>query len=381
MTVVGVAWAVELLANGAGPSPDWREPSSKAAILHTLNVMPAFTASEASAETYFRSVILFGRNVASYKFALGEALLQLAGEGRTFVTLEELARPFSASLLRHLRQVDMQGTSGRSQFLDLCRSALRGELNEDALITGTVKLGFTNVIDAFHIVNQGETPVRFFVDERRSRRGILLTEALLALPEARSLQFGNLPQEVEARWRLVEEAWSLHLPASALTVQVDDAHGTLYLYDRAHRRRSLTGVREALNGYQKGQCFYCHQELGLATDGWSRAEVDHFFPHVLKTLGSQIPVDGIWNLVLACQRCNRGEAGKMARVPAQELVERLHTRNTFLIQSHHPLRETLLNQMGMADAERAGFIRAAERQAVEMLIHRWRPPHVQAFIA
>jgi hypothetical protein len=343
--------------------------------------MPVFTELEASTETYFRSVILFGRNVASYKFALGEALLHFAGEGRTFVHVDDLARPFTASLLRHLRQVDVQGTSGSSRFLEACRASLRGELSEEVLLATAVKLGFNNVIDAFHTVNQGETPVRFFVDERRSQQGLLLTEALMALPETRTLQFGSLSQEVEARWRLVEAAWSLNLPASALNVQVDDGGDDLYLYDRARRRQTLTGVREALNGYQKGQCFYCHQELGLATDDWSRAEVDHFFPHVLKTLGSRIPVDGIWNLVLACQRCNRGAAGKMARVPAQEFVERLHTRNTYLIQSHHPLRETLLNQLGTTEADRTMFIRAAELQAVETLIHRWRPHHVHAALA
>ena len=205
-----------------------------------------FTDSEASTEAYFRSVILFGRNVASYKFTPGEALLQFASEGRNFVSMDDLARPFTASLLRHLREVDVQGTSSSSRFLDACRASLKGELSEDALLMTAVRFGVNNVIDAFHIVNQGEIPVRFFVDERRSRQGLHLTQDLLALPETRSLQFGSLSQEVEARWRLVEGAWSLNLPASALTVQVDEAGSNLYLYDRSLRRRSLTGVREAL---------------------------------------------------------------------------------------------------------------------------------------
>jgi hypothetical protein len=68
-------------------------------------------------------------------------------------------------------------------------------------------LGFNNVIDAFHVVNRGEIPVRFFSDERKNGGGIRLTDELFRLRER--LQFGNLPQEVEARWRLVETAWQL----------------------------------------------------------------------------------------------------------------------------------------------------------------------------
>ncbi|UWX63921.1 HNH endonuclease domain-containing protein [Deinococcus rubellus] len=344
--------------------------------------MPAFTALEASPETYFRSIILFGRNVASYKFALAAALLGLAAEGRSVVSLEELAGPFTDLLLEHLRTVDRQGTSESSKFLTACRAHLQGGLSREDLLLATVRLGFNNVIDAFHIVNQSEVPVRFFVDERRSRGGLLLTQELLALPEVRRVQYASLPQEVEARWRLVEHAWSLELPAAVLNIQVDSTLGQLFLVDRQRRRIDLTGVRDSLNGYQKGHCFYCQQEIGLAAlDSSIQAEVDHFFPHVLKTRGSRLPVDGIWNLVLACQSCNRGESGKFARVPAPELIEKLHRRNSYLIQSHHPLRETLINQTGSSEAERLMFLRSIELEAVQHLVHRWRPAYVHTPVA
>jgi 5-methylcytosine-specific restriction endonuclease McrA len=66
------------------------------------------------------------------------------------------------------------------------------------------------------------------------------------------------------------------------------------------------------------------------------AHVDHFFPHTLKKFNIINLVDGVWNLVLACQKCN---SSKSARVPQQRYLERLYTRNEFLIVSHHPLRE------------------------------------------
>jgi hypothetical protein len=84
------------------------------------------------------------------------------------------------------------------------------------------------------------------------------------------------------------------------------------------RRTSLTRVRGALNGYQKGRCFYCRAETALAA-----TDVDHFFPWVLKERGEMPDGDGVWNLVLACRACNRGERGKFAAVPSPRLVGRL----------------------------------------------------------
>jgi hypothetical protein len=67
-------------------------------------------------------------------------------------------------------------------------------------------------------------------------------------------------------------------------------------------------------------------------------------------------VDGVWNLVLACRRCNRGERGKSLRVPSGRLVAQLHERNNWLVDSHHPLRETIILQTGADVDKRANFL-------------------------
>jgi len=64
--------------------------------------MSSFTEAHPSLESYWRAVILFGRNVASYKFALANSLVELADQRKDFVTLEELAVPFSRHLCEHL---------------------------------------------------------------------------------------------------------------------------------------------------------------------------------------------------------------------------------------------------------------------------------------
>jgi 5-methylcytosine-specific restriction endonuclease McrA len=328
-----------------------------------------FVETQPTREDYWRSVILFGANVASYKFALGKALLELAPKPEEFVSLSALAEPFSRHICEHLRQADKQGTSGSSKFLEACRAANRGELTPEQLRDATARLGFNNVIDAFHVVNGAEIPTRFFVDERTGqKKGIRVTDELRRLGEA--FQYRNLPAEVEARWRLVETAWELQLPASVLAVSFDPDTERLVVDGRQGRRRDVTGCRDALNGYQRGRCFYCRVNIAVCE---GKVDVDHFLPHTLKERGFPANLDGVWNLVLACESCNRGPAGKWARVPEIRFLERLHTRGEFLIGSHHPLRETLMRQTGETPEARRQFLQAKWNEARGLLIHTWRP--------
>jgi hypothetical protein len=320
-------------------------------------------------EDYWRGIIMFGRNVATYKFALGRALLDLRPAAGQLVTLEELAIPFSAHLREHLRTADKQGTSQKSRFLDACRRANAGEIDEDELAATTVRLGFQNVIDAFHIVGRDEVPLRFFTDERKTASGVRITEAFAQL--AGGGQLPNLPSEAEARWRLVETAWELGVSRSLVAVNHDPESEALFAVDATRRRRPITGARAALSGYQKGHCFYCFDAFSLL--GQQPPDVDHFFPHSLKAAGFGAPVDGLWNLVLACPRCNRGVRGKSNRVPSLHLLERLSTRNEFLIASHHPLRETLIAQTGRTEADRRSFLNACHGASLALLIHEWEP--------
>ena len=235
-----------------------------------------------STESYWHAVILFGRNVASYKFALGRALLALAEQGESFVPLEVLAEPFSSALAQHLSAADKQGTSKSSKFLDSVRSFNQGKMTAPSLNEATVRHGFQNVIDAFHVVGDGAIPVRFFTDERKGAgpKGIRLTDDLFALVQ--SVQAPNLAAEVEARWSLVERAWQLNIARSLITVGYDEELGQLYTRGASGRRVNVTSCRDALSGYQKGACFYCFRDITIVADSPALADVDHFFPHMLK---------------------------------------------------------------------------------------------------
>src|ERR1700722_9123342 len=108
-----------------------------------------------SLDSYWRAIVLFGQNVASYKFALAGALLEI-GAASEVVNLDALALPFANRIAEHLRTHDKQGMFQQSRFLDACRAYNRGELDADGLRGKTVQLGFANVIDAFHVVDKAE---------------------------------------------------------------------------------------------------------------------------------------------------------------------------------------------------------------------------------
>lgn len=334
--------------------------------------MTQFVEVQPTLENYWRSIILFGRNVASYKFALGKSLLELAQQREETISLEELAEPFSRHICEHLANSSKQATSSSSRFLDSCRKFNAGELKKEELLDTTVKLGFSNVIDAFHFVHDSDISVRFFRDERKDgTKGIRLSDDLFKLTER--YQYQNLPIEVEARWRLVETAWELNLPRQVLTVGFEPEGELLVVNNRLYERKSITSCRDALNGYQKGRCFYCFRDISIMEGATDLADVDHFFPHTLKPYGLGQLLDGVWNLVLACQTCNRGPSGKFAQLPELRFLERLHTRNSFYIESHHPLRETLILQTGASETERRAFLQNAYRQSKELLVQNWKP--------
>jgi 5-methylcytosine-specific restriction endonuclease McrA len=333
--------------------------------------VPDFIFSDPTVNSYWRAIILFGRNVACYKFALAKALLDIKPEEGCLVKLDEIAPYFAKHVSLHLKTNPKQATSSSSKFLDAC-AQYNIDGDESALVDKTIKLGFKNVIDAFHVVDKSVIEKPFFIDDRESNGALKITDNFSKLLE--SPNFQNLQAEVESRWNLVETAWELNVSRSLLTVNHDASQNQLYVFDRSNRRRNVTSSRGALNGYQKGKCFYCRCNINV--DLFVDVDVDHFFPDMLKSrdpyLGSR--VDGVWNLVLSCKNCNRGVGGKFHSIPDINLLEKLHHRNEYLIGSLHPLRETLISQTGLNESARRHFLGNFHERARSVVLSSWTPP-------
>jgi hypothetical protein len=331
--------------------------------------MIPFQVNDPSLESQWRAVILFGKNSATYKFAFAKSLLEIVDEQTTHVSLQDLAEPFSRNIIAHLKENDKQGNSSSSKFLDTCRKFISGELSKDVLVTETERLGFINVVDAFQNVNGSLIPNPFYEkDYTGSQKKIVITDSLLRLKE--SIQFQNFTQETEARWKLVETAWNLQINPNVLEVTYDETKGLFFIESDFMRRIDITSVRDSLNGYQKGKCFYSFQDISINAKSKDLCAVDHFLPHVNKTFHKPANINGVWNLVLADSKIN---STKLARIPQIKYLERLYKRNEFYIESKHPLAETIINQTGYSKEQRRTFLQKHYNIAVENSIQTWQP--------
>lgn len=271
-----------------------------------LIMQPTFIPQNPTVEECWRGIILYGQNSASYKFALAESLIQLNPQSGQLIKLEDLAPVFGKSIASQISHSPKQGTRP-GKFLQSVQK-FNSDANLDALVKATVSNGFQDVIDAFHNIGSTHVLHKFFIDERKINKGIRITDEFSKLSQG--IQINNIAQEVDARWRLVETAWNLGISANHLVVQHDHELGEIFTFDSAKRRKAVTSSRGALNGYQKGQCFYCYTNLQLLGEDFN-TDVDHFFPHKLKQSNLPLNLDGVWNLVLSCQSCNRGKKASL----------------------------------------------------------------------
>ena len=334
--------------------------------------MIKFQQQDISLESQWRAIILFGRNTATYKFAFAKSLLQLINNETIKISLEELSKPFADNLISHLRINDKQGSNASSQLLDSCRRYLNDDLTINQVYDITQKIGFKDVLDAFHTVNGAKITSLFYEkDYSRNKKEIVITDNLLELKN--SFHLKNFEQEVEARWNLVESAWNLKVNPNLLEVKYDSEASLFFIKEnQAMRRINITSVRDALNGYQKGKCFYSFQDISIAHLDPHICQVDHFLPHANKLFHQKegANINGVWNLVLADPEINRHK-GK--RIPEVKFLERLYNRNEFYIESKHPLAETIVNQTGNTPGKRRSFLYKQYQVAENFSFPPWKP--------
>jgi hypothetical protein len=334
-------------------------------------VTTKFQINDPSIESQWRALILFGKNSATYKFAFAKSLLGLIEKQKTKISLADLAIPFADSIVTHLKTNDKQGNSSSSKFLEGCRNYISGNISQEQLYSLTEKYGFVNVVDAFQNINGGIIPDKFYEkDYKDGKKDIIVTDNLLKIKEL--FQYRNLEQEVEARWNLVETAWNLQINPNLLEVKYDEEKSLFFIESDVMRRIDVTSVRDSLNGYQKGKCFYSFQDISINKNDTNTCAVDHFLPHVNKIAHAKLGanINGVWNLVLSDSAIN---LDKKARIPEKRFLERLFNRNEFYIESKHPLAETIINQTGQTKDLRRRFLEVNYNLALSLSIQKWKP--------
>ena len=330
-----------------------------------------FQINDPSLESQWRAIILFGKNSATYKFAFAKSLLGLIEKEQNKISLNELAIPYANSIVEHLKKNNKQGSASSSKFLQGCRNYINEKIAKEELYSLTEKYGFVNVVDAFQKVNGGTVPDLFYEKNyRKGKKEIVVTDNLLKIKEL--FQYRNLEQEVEARWNLVETAWSLQINPNLLEVKYDENKSFFFIETNSMRRIDITSVRDSLNGYQKGKCFYSYQDISINKNHLNICEVDHFLPHSNKIAHSSTGanINGVWNLVLAESNIN---LNKKTKIPEIRFLHRLFNRNEFYIESKHPLAETIINQTGSTKESRRRFLETQYNLALTHSIQQWKP--------
>jgi len=326
-------------------------------------------------ESCFRSAILIGENDKCYKFALGKSLLYFAKLKQSKISINELSSIYTDFICEHLKKVSTQGTNRKppGKVLISCDKFNKKKISKDELIDITRKDEWV-VLKKFHLIKGGVLPLSFFFKEKKGlSKKIILTDNLFKLNESK--QFENLNFETEGRWNLLERSWQLKIPYHLLMVEYDTLGEKLFSL-KNKLRINITGIRDGLNGYQKGKCFYCFKKISIKKGSQDISNVDHFFPLKLEKKNILKNLNGVWNLVLSCEDCNKGQNGKFDKLVQLDLLERLNLRNNYLISSHDPLRQVLMIQTGDTVEKRFKFLNNVFKIASEFCIfHDWKPKY------
>ena len=340
-------------------------------------IVSAFLDEDPAARlTATRAIIVFGKNSATYKFALLKTLM--AQPAVNELRYEDIGLPFLKHLLEHHRSCPHQFNRSHTQLSRAMDEYIAGEVSWDKLFSIAERNIYNNVFDALQNVGGGSiTESHRLFRHYKTDRKIILTDALHVLQEDH-LASSAISAEVEARWRVVEEAWRLNLSPALL---YDSGDGLLYRED-LDRRVNLRSAVATLVPYQKGSCFYCNKYLDLTEkDHHSHnfPDVDHFIPHAYRNelQSTHVNVNGIWNLVIACRDCNRGAKGKFGQIASNKHYVKLLTRNLCALQEHgHALKSSIQISMN-ARTDRALIAKHEQIYTAFKGLSKWDPPNIE----
>lgn len=298
----------------------------------------------------WRAITLYGRNVATYKIALGKVLLDLSAKEKTSVDMPELAEAFLDAYIERLRQPRPQiNVTGRRTLMERIVAGLSsGALQRHQAVEIVAREGFNDVVPRFHTLPVVQLEKLFYVQDGYRLR---IDDSLIGL--AKSTAAPELQAELNSRWSLLETAFEPSYTPSELWTDSKEIY-----YGRSFKRRAVTLTRPIIGGYQNGLCFYCGESLGDATP-----HVDHLIPR------SFLGHDEIWNLVLSHDSCN---LSKSDNLPPEDYVLALHHRNEYYIASSHPIKEHLIAATGGTKRAREEFLRGTYDRASLAIPRKWR---------
>ncbi|MCB6185396.1 HNH endonuclease [Leeia sp. TBRC 13508] len=286
-----------------------------------------------SNEDYLKGIVLFGLNAATYKMALAKILLEAAKEQKNKIHWSELASSFFQLYKSRLAEKSMpqQGIAHRQTFMErIVQQHQSGKLSESDAIEQVGLKGFIDVIPRFQTIGTNKDIVKEFFYEFQYGSTLTLKDSLLNLSSA---QLAELEGEIDARWGLLEGAFSINQSQYHLANDIRE----IYLQS-GYERKPLTNNIPFLSGYQGNICFYCAEHLD------SEIHVDHVLPRQV------LQHDEVWNLVLSHPECN---LLKSDRLVGKHFILKLIARNENIMGSNHPWKAKIAASLGTTPKQRA----------------------------
>ncbi|GEA49276.1 hypothetical protein VIN01S_00800 [Vibrio inusitatus NBRC 102082] len=327
----------------------------------------------------FRTLTLFGKNTATYKFALCHALLKQTSSS-TEIRYEDLQEDFLRELVRHYTDNPHQFQGGQNKLtlkIDEYLASDQSELEWAKLNQNARKTIFNHVFGAYQNVGSGTLAHshRLFEDQAKYKK-ITITDKLAEILED-DIAKNIIRTENQARWSVVEEAWRAGIAPNMLTFNKEDG---LFYSEFGNKRIGLRSAVDTLLPYQNGRCFYCNRKISKFVLNHSDdfADVDHFFPFsIMNKIGQNHPnPNGVWNLVISCKKCNRGENGKFDAPPTYEYYHKLLCRNVLFFEEHkHSLKNAIQLSLN-ANSKEAIIGQMKKIYSIFEPLAGWKPAYI-----
>lgn len=288
-------------------------------------------------EDFFKGIVLFGLNAATYKMGLAQTLITASRSKSNVLNWGDLSETYFDIYLNRLRQNQMpqQGNPNRLTKMErIVKEYELGVLSRTGAISKVAEIAFEDVVPRFQTIGTDKNIVSDYFYEIDFGNKLVLKDTLLSLD---TLQLDQLEAEVLARWGLLEGAFSINQTDFKLVNDIRE----IYLKD-GYNRKTLTSNIPFLAGYQGNTCFYCGEPMV------NDIHVDHVLPRQV------LNHDDIWNLVLAHGDCN---LLKSDRLVGAHFIQKLIARNENIMGSNHPWKARIANALGTTANRRADTLK------------------------
>lgn len=276
---------------------------------------------------FWKAIVLYGLNAATYKIAFAKTLLILAEQNRSSVTWSKLSEEYFKQFKKRLKNSEMPQLSNPKRLTvmeRILKRVDRGLITETQAIEEVGKDAFNDVIKRFHSIGRDKDFAKDKFYEFNHGNNLIIKDSVFLIAQ-------NMPNElfdeINARWSLLESAFLMKRDSFSLENDIRE----IYLDQRA-KRTNITKNIPFLSGYQGNTCFYCCEPIND-----DNIHVDHVLPFQV------LQHDEIWNLVLSHSLCNES---KSDNVVGPSYIEKLIARNENIMGSNHPWKNKIKEQLG-----------------------------------